>query len=1115
MRTAENKSKGFGLLGAFLASAAMLLVPAAPASAAGPEWRIDSLATTTAAQGDTLRYVATVTNSGDATNTASVEQPWTFTTTLPPGLTALSLAGPPGWECPDLIPGVSTTFTCTNTTGALEPTVATIALLVNVSVGAGAGVLTSKFDISGGAPAASTVDPTTITPDLPGFGIDAFAEEATADAAGHSFTQAAGRPYGVTTSIDFNSAPNSAPVKGTPYPVEATRDVTVDLPPGLLGNPAPLAQCSLPELANGDGGLTSKPLCPVNSQLGSTFIHTLLATERGIGRTTVGPLPVYNMTPPPDAPARFGFSVVGTIVTIDARPRSDGDYGFTATVPNISEGLAILGSRLTIWGVPAAPAHTPERSCPGALLPYQGGDPCSSTAPEVGFWRTPTTCEAESTGLTSTARADSWAHPGVFDEHSTTSHLLPKGFPYPESEWGAKQGPTGCAKVRFEPSLEATPTTETADSPSGLDVHVRVPQSCWDQKEGLCQSDLRDAEVTLPQGMTLNPASATGLGACSADQIGLTTPVGSASPIHFDESKAACPDSAKIGRVTIATPLLGRHDPETGQPVTDAAGNVVPEPLTGSVYLAKQSDNPFGSLLAMYLVAEGSGVIVKQAGEIVPGPGGRLTTVFKDAPQQPFSDLQVDLFGGPRAPLRTPPTCGSYAVSAKLTPWSGNGAVNRGSGFEITSCPNSGFDPELTAGTRNPLAGAFSPFSLRLTREDGTQEIAGLGLTLPKGLVGAPAGIAYCPDSVLAGFPAETVLGTGAAQEGHPSCPAASQVGTVTVGAGAGPNPFYTRAGRAYLAGPYKGAPLSLAVIAPAVAGPFDLGTVLVRNAIHVDPETAQISVASDPLPTLLHGIPLDLRDVRVDLDRPDFTLNPTSCEPSTVTSTLTSAQGATASPSSRFQVAGCDKLGFKPRLGLTLKGGTRRSQNPALVAVMRPRIGNANAERIQVALPHSEFLAQSHIKTICTRVQFAADACPAGSIYGKVSAISPLVDYPLTGNVYLRSSDNPLPDMVLALNGPATQPLEVDAVGRIDSVNGGIRTTFAGIPDAPLTKVVLSLPGGKKSLIENSTDLCRSAKKATVQMDGHNGKTYDSRPALKVSCAKGSGKAGKKRAHR
>ena len=615
-----------------------------------------------------------------------------------------------------------------------------------------------------------------------------------------------------------------------------------------------------------------------------------------------------------------------------------------------------------------------------------------------------------------------------------------------------------------------------------------MPQTCWQQRDAICQADLRDAEVKLPAGMSINPASAMGLGACSAQQVGLATPVG-ASPIHFDEAPAACPESSKLGAVEIDTPLLEK-------------------PLKGAAYLAKQGENPFGSLLALYLVAEGSGVIVKQAGEIEVGAGGQLTTVFHDTPQVPFSDVHVELFGGSRAPLRTPATCGTYTAEATLTPWSGNPASVVGSSFDITGCGAGGFSPSFEAGTENPLAGITSPFALRLQRNDGTQELGGLRLTLPEGLIGYLKGLSYCSDAVLNAI--STDRGTGAAEEASPSCPASSQVGTVTVGAGAGPTPFYTSAGRAYYAGPYKGAPVSLAVVTPAVAGPFDLGSVVVRNAIYVDPTTSQLTVVSDPLPTELHGIPLDLRDVRVNVNRDHFTRNPTSCDEMQVTSTIASTQGATASPSQRFQVAGCERLGFKPRLSLRLSGGTKRADHPALTAVLRPRPGDANISRVEVALPHTEFLAQNHIRTICTRVQFAADSCPAGSVYGTVTAASPIFDYPLYGNVYLRSSSHPLPDMVLKLKGPASQPIEIVTVGRIDSKNGGIRTTFENIPDAPLTKVVLRMPGGKKSLLENSTNICRTVPHASAKLDAHNGKFRDFSPPLQSSSCGGAGKRGK-----
>lgn len=904
------------------------------------------------------------------------------------------------------------------------------------------------------------------------------------------------------------------PSAGAAWPIEPPKDIVVDLPAGLLGNPGATDRCAFLLFA-GTTTTGEPPSCPAESQVG---VVTLRENGGMLYPPALGPIAIYNLVPPAGAPARFGFSAFGgAIALMDVRLRSDGDYGISVNTTNIPAAIALAGVTATFWGLPGASAHDDERFCPKVAQP--AGALCPSNAPLAPFLRNPTACTpSANTGLETAIHADSWLQPGAFTSTgapdlsepswksaSSLSHAAP-GFPYPPEDQGEQVGIDGCSKVHFNPQIEAAPTTDAADSPSGLDFHLRVPQGCWEHPEEICQSDLRDAEVTLPQGMTLNPAAADGLGACTPEQIGLTTPAGS-TPIHFDQSPADCPASSRIGEIEIETPLLSRIDSE-GKAVRDANGTPLPEPLEGSVYLAKQGDNPFDSLLAMYLVAEGSGVVIKQAGRIEVGPGGRLTTVVEDAPQTPFSDLHLQLFGGPRAALRTPPTCGTFAVTATLNPWSGGAPAEVGSGFEIDRCPNSGFDPRLSAGTENPVAGRTSPFSLRLTRDDGTDEIAGLRMTLPRGLVAYLKGIPYCSDATLDAISRD--LGTGAGEIAHPSCPAASLVGHVTAGAGAGPTPFYTTAGRAYWAGPYRGAPVSLAVVFPAVAGPFDLGNVVIRNAFEVDPETAQITAVSDPIPTSLFDVPLDLRDVRVELDRPDYVLNPTSCEEMSFEADIASARGGSAHRSERFQVTGCDRLAFRPRLSLKLTGGIRRSANPGVVAVLRPRPGNANIGRVSVALPHSEFLDQSHIRTICTRVQFAADACPAGSVYGRATATSPILDYPLTGKVYLRSSDNPLPDMVLKLEGPASQPLEIDAVGRIDSIKGGIRTSFDVVPDAPVSKLVLRLPAGKKSLLENSTNICRGTHRATVQMDGQNGKIHDFRPLLKADC--GGGAKGAKR---
>jgi hypothetical protein len=548
---------------------------------------------------------------------------------------------------------------------------------------------------------------------------------------------------------------------------------------------------------------------------------------------------------------------------------------------------------------------------------------------------------------------------------------------------------------------------------------------------------------------------------------------------------------------------------------------VLDHPLPGSVYVATPHDNPFDSLLAIYIAVDDpiSGVIVKLAGHVEADPQtGRLTTTFDDNPQLPFEDFKLKFFDGATAPLRTPAVCGTYATTSSLTPWSApqSGPPDTPSDtYAIDQGPNgSGCatsegaqanSPAFDAGTVTPVAGAYSPFVVNLHRDDGSQQFSSVTLTPPPGLVGKLTGIPYCPDAALA----VAATKAGKAEQANPSCPAASQVGSVVAGAGAGPAPYHAQ-GHAYLTGPYKGAPLSLAIVTPAVAGPFDLGTVVVRTALYVDPESAQITAKSDPIPRILQGIPLDVRSIQIKMDRPDFTLNPTNCDPMIVSGTALSVLGHPAALAERFQVGQCAGLEFRPRLSFRLRGKTRRGGHPALRAVLTMPPGGANITGTSVALPHSEFLEQSHIRTICTRVQFAANACPAGAIYGRARAITPLLDQPLEGPVYLRSSSNPLPDLVADLNGQ----IHVVLKGRIDSVHGGIRTTFGSVPDAPVTRFVLSMRGGKKGLLVNSRDICKRVNRATVKFDAQNGKIADFRPALRAQCGKAA-KHKKQAAHK
>jgi hypothetical protein len=672
-------------------------------------------------------------------------------------------------------------------------------------------------------------------------------------------------------------------------------------------------------------------------------------------------------------------------------------------------------------------------------------------------------------------------------------------------------------------SSTAQPSSEASrhDSPRAPRSHLFVFTSAevralsFDQQgllssnpEALAQSAVREAVVTLPEGMTVDPSVAEGLGACDPGQIERET-----------LSAQGCPESSKIGTLSLRTPLLEQT-------------------LHGSVYLAAQDDpatptpgaeNPFDSLIALYIVVEdpGLGVLVKLPAEVEPDPRtGQLVTTVPDAPQVPFTSFDFHFREGQRAPLITPPGCGPQTVHASFVPWAGPAAsVSADAGFQILSgpegrpCPGAAppFEPGFEAGTTNNAAATFSPFEMRITRRDGDQDLTKLSATLPPGVTGRLAGVQKCPDAAIALAKAKR----GRAEQASPSCPPGSLIGHTVAGAGVGSALTYVP-GSLYLGGPYHGDPLSVVAITPAVAGPFDVGTVVVRFALRIDPRSAQVTVdgeRSDPIPHLLKGIPLALRDLRASTERPDFTLNPTSCDPSqsaatlwgSATNPLDPADDAPLGRASRFQAADCAALGFEPKLAVKLRGGTRRGANPALRAVVTPRPGDANFSRAVVTLPRSAFLEQAHIRTICTRVQFAAGPgngalCPKGAQYGFARAWSPLLDGPAQGPVFLRSSDNNLPDLVVALKGPASAPVDVELSARIDSVKGGIRSTFAAIPDLPVSRFILDMQGGKKGLIVNSRHLCRKPgrNRARANLRGQNGKLSRTRPrVVAVKCAK------------
>ena len=827
---------------------------------------------------------------------------------------------------------------------------------------------------------------------------------------------------------------------GTNAPLEDPRDVDLELPPGLVGNPTSIPTCQMEDLIN--NGQVER--CPIGAQLGVVKVNLN-------GGGTDNYASVYNLSHGPEVPARFGFNLFGAVVLIEPRVRP-GDYGISAGSVSISQALTLHSVEITLWGVPADSSHDAFRGAKGS--PFLVPSPAPAGLPRTAFMANPTACSEAPVSFT--ARGDSWDNPGIFDVETLTAD--DDGTPFVFE---------GCEDLPFAPTADVSPQSRSAQSPSGLDVEIELPQS--DDPDALATAALKKVEMTFPEGVTVNASSAQGQGACSQAQIGIG-----------NNDAPSCPEASKLGTVTIDTPLLD-------------------EQLKGSVYLAAQGDNPFNSLLALYIAVKGPGVWLKLAGKVTLDPStGQMRTVFDDNPQLPFTNLHLQLAGGPRAALSVPAKCGTYSIHTEFTSWATDKPVVSDSPFTINEgCAAAGqFSPGLQAIAGNLRGGAFSPFTLRITREDGEPNLSKIQATLPEGLLAKLAGVELCSDAQAA---------TG-------NCPAASQVGQVTVGAGSGPNPLYVpEPGKAptavYLAGPYKGAPYSMVVKVPAQAGPFDLGTVTVRNALNVDPTTAQVTAVSDTLPQLLQGIPVAYRDVRVEVNRPGFTINPTSCAAKMVTSTLTSSAGQSANPSSRFQATDCGELGFGPALQISLKGKMNRTGNPALKAVLKAPQGDANIAKTAVTLPPAMFIDNAHINNPCTRVQFNANACPAGSVLGKATAYTPLLDQPLSGPVYFRSNggERELPDLVADLNGQ----IHVTLVGFIDSKNGGVRTRFQNVPDAPVSKFVLSLKGGKKGLIENSENLCSFTPKAKVQMTGQNGKSANSSLKLGTSC--GGGKAKRK----
>jgi hypothetical protein len=1099
------------LVVAFLVGAAALTAPAAQA-APGPWWHLTSrMYPAHLAPGGEATIIVRAENIGDAPSAG----PITLNEALPSGVVRQSTNfysyalgtepehdfGPEG--------GLSFFELCRASSGAavcetgnealgefnepIEPIVPFEYLEMVLRVkneGAVAADAQSHAEVSGGGGPARALDSPLPTDASPvGFGAEQF-QLRPEEEGGALASRAGSHPFQLTTTFALNQTAS------LDRPPAIARELDFRLPPGLVGNAVALPKCTELQFSHvREGGEVN--FCPQDSAIGVVTITFFETVHLGLKTYS---LPLFNLTPAFGEPARFGFVFAQAPIALQTAVRSGPgeDYGVTVSTKNLTQLTNAIAAEATFWGDPENPVHDEARGfgClthgrwqPGSGLTCEPTHPTASRA----FLTMPTSCTMP---FSSSVSGLSW--PNL---------QAPQGASLAPLDSRLENGSgvlSGCNQLPFAPRVQAQPTSTAAASPTGLNFDLDFEDQGLESPTTVAESTLKKAIVALPAGVTTNPAVAGGLAACSQAQYNQENL----------ENEAGCPEASKIGEVEIESPLV--------EPTID-----------GAIYVAAQHDNPAGNLLSIYMVAKNPelGVLVRSAGAVTPDPKtGQLTTAFDELPQLPFSHFHLHFREGQRAPLIAPGLCGKYTTQADLYPYSNPEVpVHREATFTVASpCPATESQepnkPAFEAGTTSPIAGAYAPFVFKVSREDGSQVLSQISATLPEGLLGKLAGVSECSNAAIAAAEARSGEGQGQAELASPSCPAQSQVGVVNVGTGAGSQPYYVQ-GKAYLAGPYKGAPLSLAIITPAIAGPFDLGTVAVRTALHVDETTAQIHAISDPLPTILHGLPLVVRSVVLNMDRSNFTLNPTSCDPMSVTGSATSTLGNVAPLTQRFQVGACGALGFKPELKLSYSGQTKRAGNPALRSVIAyPKGSYANIARASVTLPKGVLIANAHINNPCTRVQFNStplpgEACPPKSVLGTAKVWTPLLEAPESGKVYFRSNggERELPDLVVALRGQIPVQLVgfIDSVGKKHAEVRRVRTRFQSVPDAPVSRFELKLYGGKRGLLESSQNLCKGSPPATIALTAQNGKTYDTEPTVSTACGKKSKhkkKSGKKK---
>ena len=1046
--------------------------------------------------------VATVENLGD--DPAGGEgSPVKIADVLPAGLKPLAIFGAKWFGNTFQALSCSLpTLTCSLETPLLPYQQMEVRIRVKVETGAASGQL-NRVSVSGaGAPPKTVERPIIISEEPTPFGVDDF-ELAAEQEGGQPTTQAGSHPFQVTGSYLFNQGEETeVQASEGPKPVVSSvglpKDIDTLVPPGLIGDPTPLPTCTTAQFTRltDSGQNAEENECPAQTAIG---MATVTIDEPFVGYTVI-PVPVFNLEPGYGEPARFGFAipVAHSTIILDTSLRSGPgeDYGITVSSLNTTEQVETMSAQVTFWGVPGDPRHDSTRgwACLDELLGQRHGPcPISDEAHPPAFLTMPTACSGP---LSASAEVSSWKDPSTFE-----ATLPPEPL----------QSLDGCNELPFTPEMSAEPTTDRASAPSGLNVNLDFHDEGLTSAEGLAQSQARDVTVKLPEGVTINPSSGVGLSGC--------TPADFAKETIGSQPGEGCPNSSKLGTVEVQTPLLS-------------------VPIQGSLYIAQPYENPFpepehghsgGTLIALYVVLKNpeKGILIKLAGKVTPNPvTGQLVTAFENNPELSFSHFNFHFREGQQAPLISPPTCGTYTTSAVLTPFSEPAEpLTDLSSFNITAayddgpCPAGGlppFSPQISAGTASNSAGAFSPFDLHLTRTDAEGEISTFSTVLPPGLIGVLTGIPFCPEADIALARSKT----GHEEEANPSCPAASELGHTLVGTGVGSVLAYTP-GKLYLAGPYDGDPFSLVSVTSAVVGPFDLGTVVIRFGLRIDPRTAQVSVdptASEPIPTIIKGIVTHVRDIRVYVNRPNFTLNPTSCEPMSISSTLSSNQGQTATVTSRFQAANCANLKFEPKVTLTTAAHASRTDGASLnfkISYPKGPLGTQSwFNEARFVIPKQLPSRLTTLQKACLAHVFETERanCPAASIIGHAIVHTPVLPVPLEGGVYFVSYGGAaFPDAVLVLNGYG---VHIELHGNTLIEKGVTSATFRNTPDVPFESIEVTVPTGRYSefganLPHEGYDFCGQKLVAPTLFKAQNGlEIHENTPVTVTGCPKAKNKA-------